>query len=143
MADGMQVETNAGEIAASLEHAGVIATARAVAVTRHYGQMLLTTARRNASLPRTAPRGPGTGGPRLQTGNLVRSLNLRVITGPGMIAAEVGTNAPQARRLEFGFTGVDALGRRYHQPPYPYLGPALDEIAPQFVAAIAAIADGL
>lgn len=40
----------------------------------------------------------------------------------------VGTDAPQAARLEFGFVGVDAIGRHYHQPPFPHWRPALQEI---------------
>jgi hypothetical protein len=45
-----------------------------------------------------------------------------------------------SRRLELGFMDVrDSLGRLYHQPPHPYLAPALDAVTPQltdvFVAA--------
>ena len=39
----------------------------------------------------------------------------------------VGTDAPQARRLEFGFVGADKLGRVYNQAPRPHIRPALDE----------------
>ena len=39
----------------------------------------------------------------------------------------VGTDAPQARRLEYGFVGPDKLGRVYNQPPRPHIRPALDE----------------
>jgi hypothetical protein len=39
----------------------------------------------------------------------------------------VGTDAPQARRLEYGFVGADRLGRVYNQPPRPHVRPALDE----------------
>lgn len=37
----------------------------------------------------------------------------------------IGTNAPQGRRLEFGFSGTDSLGRTYNQPPFPHVGPAV------------------
>lgn len=127
------------EVAAELLAMGVRAGAKAFAVTQHHGMLLEAASKRNASLPRTAPRGPGTGGPRLITGNLVRSINLRMSLAGGGPTASVGTNAPQARRLELGFSGVDSAGRSYDAPPYPYLGPALDEIEPLFVAAIAAI----
>ena len=40
---------------------------------------------------------------------------------------EVGTDAPQAKRLEYGFVGADKLGRIYNQAPRPHLRPALDE----------------
>jgi HK97 gp10 family phage protein len=39
----------------------------------------------------------------------------------------VGTDAPQARRLEYGFVGPDKLGRVYNQAPRPHIRPALDE----------------
>jgi hypothetical protein len=40
----------------------------------------------------------------------------------------IGTNAPQGRRLEFGFVGTDSLGRSYNQPPFPHVQPALPYI---------------
>jgi hypothetical protein len=40
---------------------------------------------------------------------------------------EVGTDAPQARRLEYGFVGADKLGRVYNQAARPHIRPALDE----------------
>ncbi|WP_172673788.1 hypothetical protein [Methanogenium cariaci] len=39
----------------------------------------------------------------------------------------VGTNAPQGKRLEFGFVGRDVLGRYYNQEAQPHLRPAVDE----------------
>ena len=39
----------------------------------------------------------------------------------------VGTNVVYARRIEYGFSGTDSLGRSYNQPPHPYLRPAMDE----------------
>lgn len=41
-----------------------------------------------------------------------------------------------AARLEYGFVGVDSLGRHYAQPPQPHFRPAADEIGPQYVAAL-------
>lgn len=40
---------------------------------------------------------------------------------------EIGTDAPQARRLEYGFVGPDKLGRVYNQAARPHIRPALDE----------------
>lgn len=38
----------------------------------------------------------------------------------------MGTNAPQGRRLEFGFFDMtDSLGRHYFQPPFPHVQPAI------------------
>ncbi|MEV3996747.1 HK97 gp10 family phage protein [Streptomyces halstedii] len=41
----------------------------------------------------------------------------------------IGTNAPQGRRLEFGFSGPDRLGRVYNQPPFAHVGPAIGYIS--------------
>lgn len=137
MAD-ITFETNAEAVAASLAAVPFKAGARIAEVTRLHGQLLLTTVRRNASLPRSGPPGP-----RLQTGDYVRSWNLRTDITAGTVTATVGTDRPQGRRLEYGFVGPDALGRVYHQPPYPHAGPALDEIAPLYAAAIAKSLDGI
>jgi hypothetical protein len=56
------------------------------------------------------------------------------------VVRSVGTDQPQAMRLEVGFVGPDALGRVYDQPPYPHMNPAVDEVAPVFYAAMAAVA---
>ncbi len=130
------VTSNADQVAADLAATGMKAGARAVGVTRHFGMLLQAAVQRRASLPRTGPPGP-----RIQTGNYNRSIGLHVgFTADGP-SATVGTNAPQGRRLELGFNDTDSLGRRYSQPPYPHFGPALDEIAPLYVAAIAAAGD--
>lgn len=56
---------------------------------------------------------------------------------------EVGTDAPQARRLEYGFVGADKLGRVYNQAARPHIRPAFDEnkgaAVDEFRAAIADI----
>jgi hypothetical protein len=130
------ITSNANEVAADLAAAGMAAGAKAFGVTRIYGQLLLANVKRRASLPRTGPPGP-----RIQTGNYVRSMGLRLGAPGGHPTAVAGTNAPQGRRLELGFQDTDSLGRTYDQPPYPHWGPALDEIAPLFAAAIAKIGD--
>lgn len=41
----------------------------------------------------------------------------------------IGTEAPQGRRLEFGFyQRYDSLGRYYLQRPFPHVGPAIPYI---------------
>jgi hypothetical protein len=130
------IESNANLVAAGLVAEGAKAGAAAFAVTKTYGDVLLANVRRRASLPRTGPPGP-----RLQTGNYVRSMVVTTTVSPTGPVATAGTNAPQARRLELGFSGTDSIGRRYEQPPLPHWGPALDETAPKFAAAIAAIID--
>jgi hypothetical protein len=102
------VDTNAALVAADLQALGVRAGVKAFATTRHHGMVLLANVRRRASLPRTGPPGP-----RLQTGDYVRSMSVQTTMGGGGPVATAGTSAPQARRLEFGFRGEDSLGRRY------------------------------
>lgn len=139
MSDGVAWSSNAAEVAADLAAVGVRAGARAFAVTRHFGMLQTTAIQRRASLPRTHPRGPGTGGPRLITGDYVRSWSTTVTLEGGNPTATSGTNRPQGPRLELGFSDTDSAGRRYYQPPYPHARPGHDDVAPAFVEAIAAI----
>jgi hypothetical protein len=47
--------------------------------------------------------------------------------------AEVGTNAPQGRRLEYGFYDMtDSLGRHFFQVPRPHVEPSVNELSPDF-----------
>jgi len=96
----------------------------ASAITKTYGTKLEQTVKRNAS---------GRPGPNVITGAYRESIHA-VNTGPYEVT--VGTGAVQAMRLEFGFVGVDSLGRHYQQPPFPHFTPARDEIAPQYVEAM-------
>jgi hypothetical protein len=130
------VDTNAALVAADLQALGVRAGAKAFGVTRFYGQVLLANVRRRSSLPRTGPPGP-----RLLTGDYVRSMSVQTTMEVGGPVATAGTSAPQARRLELGYRGTDSLGRRFNQRPYSHWRPALDEVAPAFMAAIAAVVD--
>jgi hypothetical protein len=84
----------------------------------------------------------GRPGPRAITGNYRRSWNYSVAETPKEIVVAAGTNAPQGRRLEYGFNGRDRLGRMYHQPPYPHVQPAMSELEPHLVAAIDAVVKG-
>lgn len=118
-------------LAADLAKAGIAAGAKAHRITRHFGTLLQTKVKANAS---------GRPGPRAPTGDYRRSIALTMGMARGGPEASVGTNRPQARRLEFGFKGTDAAGRSYNQPAYPHFGPAVDEIEPQYLAAIEAIA---
>jgi hypothetical protein len=79
----------------------------------------------------------GRPGPRIQTGDLRRGVDL-VIGTPlaGQHRALVGSRSPQARRLERGFIGTDSAGRHYEQPAYPAFRPAVDLLGPQYAAAL-------
>ncbi len=83
---------------------------------RDGAQMIQRQAQQNAS---------GRPGPRVVTGTLRRSIR---VDGPRRVGtaweARVGPTVVYSRRVELGFDGTDAIGRTYHQPPYPYFGPA-------------------
>jgi hypothetical protein len=79
----------------------------------------------------------GRPGPRAVTGDFNRSIVGEVEGGGSVINGQIGTNAAQARRLEYGFYGTDALGRNYNQPPYPYLGPSVPKVKAAVEAEIA------
>lgn len=59
----------------------------------------------------------------VKTGRLKASIHVDLV-GIALFMAEVGTDLPYAKRLEFGFMDTDSLGRRYNQAPRPYLLPA-------------------
>lgn len=81
----------------------------------------------------------GRPGPEAPTGDYRRSISRKTVKRATSSEGFVGTDKPQGRRLELGFFGEDAIGRHYEQPPYPHFGPALDEVAPGFEEAMAAI----
>lgn len=125
---GAGVYTNAHQIAAQMRARSAAAEAAGHRVVRTYGQLLLTRVRANAS---------GRPGPRAVTGDYRRSWNVQYVDHAGRHSATVGTAAPQARRLEYGFVGADRLGRVYNQPPFPHVGPAVLTTAPEFRDALA------
>ena len=49
----------------------------------------------------------------------------------------VGSGEPYGRRLEYGFVGVDALGRNYSQAPQPHVNPAADTVEGPLVSDLA------
>jgi hypothetical protein len=111
-------------VASSLISTTKVVDQRVRKAVRFGGQMLRTRIMRNAS---------GRPGPNAPTGDYRRSWGPgRVTSYGGQYSVEVGTNAPQGRRLEYGFHGVDSLGRHYDQRPYPHVGPAVEATAPTF-----------
>lgn len=81
----------------------------------------------------------GRPGPRRITGNCLGSWSTQQLGGE--LAVSVGSNAPQARRLEYGFHGADSLGRVYSQPAFPHLEPAVLASADRIVEIIGAAWD--
>lgn len=127
------MKSNADQVAADLVKLGGDVQQAVRRTVTLFGAELQRVVRNNAS---------GRPGPEAPTGNYRRSINRKTIHHTHESVTMVGTNAPQGRRLEFGFTGYDAIGRWYDQPEYPHFGPAVDVVEPQFEAAIAKIAAG-
>lgn len=118
---------NATRVAAGLRASGVAAQAAVKPVVVHYGTLLQTRVKANAS---------GRPGPRAPSGDYRRGIGLEFDFSGLTSRATVGTNAPQGRRLEWGFHGTDSLGRTYAQPPYPHFGPAVDALGGPFELAV-------
>lgn len=117
-------------LAGQLREYGTKTALKGGRVTSHYGALLQTKVKAHAS---------GRPGPRAPTGLYRSGINLWTgKVGPDWVAS-VGTNDPQGRRLELGFSDTDSLGRSYDQPPYPHFGPALDEIEEPFMTALRAM----
>lgn len=70
------------------------------------------------------------------TGTYRRSIHVeKIIMEDGKYYAIVGTDLPQACRLEFGFYAMyDSLGRAYFQYPLPHFRPPLDQQMGKYVA---------
>lgn len=70
------------------------------------------------------------------TGDYARSISHRVTSSASAVDATIGTNRPQGRRLEFGFYGVDSLGRHYNQAPRPHWEPVRQQMPQVLRAAV-------
>jgi len=76
----------------------------------------------------------GRPGPNVITGAYRNSWRTETRRLPYGAQCTLGTDAPQGRRLEFGFVGADSLGRQYAQPPFPHVQPALPFIGATLMA---------
>ncbi|MFD8978687.1 HK97 gp10 family phage protein [Streptomyces sp. NPDC059564] len=108
-------------LAAVLDRGGLVLRSESEAAVRVSAALLVAQIRQRAS---------GRPGPRVITGRYRASWQSEVHAAGPVFVAEVGSNALQARRLEYGFVGTDSLGRRYAQPPFPHVGPAMREAGP-------------
>ncbi|MFE5296985.1 HK97 gp10 family phage protein [Streptomyces sp. NPDC056632] len=120
--------SNAGQIAAQFDSRAASTLPQVTAIVQHHAMLLETRIKAKAS---------GRPGPNASTGDYRRSWTHEVYTDGVTVTATVGTNKPQARRLEYGYVGPDSLGRIFNQPPYPHLGPAVEEIRPLLLSALA------
>lgn len=104
------------QLADRLEHAAVKVRPAIEKAVRHTGEMGVARIRGNAS---------GRPGPNVITGAYRNSWRPEMRGLPHGALCTIGTDLPYGRRLEFGFTGTDSLGRSYNQPPFPHVQPAL------------------
>jgi hypothetical protein len=107
------------ELADRLDHAATRIGPAIEKAVRHTGELGRARIRGNAS---------GRPGPNVITGAYRNSWETTTHRLPHGAMCTIGTNAPQGRRLEFGFVGPDSLGRVYNQPPFPHVGPAVPYI---------------
>jgi len=92
---------------------------------RHTATLGIARIRGNAS---------GRPGPNVITGAYRTSWRPEMRGLPHGAACTIGTSLPYGRRLEFGFTGTDSIGRTYAQPPFPHVQPALGYIGTTLLA---------
>jgi len=118
---------------------------------REYGMRLQNEVRVNVSTGFHKPGRPhieGTGpGPNVATGDYRRSISLSfssgTLDGERSVEGDVYTNSLQGNRLEYGFVGVDSIGRVYKQSAFPHWKPAGDTIEPLFQAAAVTAVEGV
>lgn len=120
-------------------------TSRVNQIERDMGRAVEKAMARTALGGQSIVRGKARGrpGPRVITGDYNRSIVGDWSRGGDIVAAIIGSNAPQALRLEFGFHGPDALGRFYNQPPFPHFGPSVPEIGDLGVREVTAAVGGI
>jgi HK97 gp10 family phage protein len=63
----------------------------------------------------------------VDTGRLRDSIDYQITEDALQITAIISPHTEYANRIEFGFIGVDSLGRTYNQAAQPYMRPAWDE----------------
>lgn len=140
------IDRNGRTVTVELANAGERVRIAVIQRTRHFGQLLQTRVKANAATgfhPPGRPHIPGTGpGPNIATSEYNRSIGFEFVQfSDGVCSAQVGTNQERGRRLELGFEGTDALGRRVSSPPYPHFGPAMDWVEGPFIQSIAQIGE--
>lgn len=74
----------------------------------------------------------GRPGPNVVSGAYRAGFYPIVNTGGSKKSVAVWNVAPQTARLEFGFYGVDSLGRTYNQAPLPHMRPAVQQTYEEF-----------
>jgi hypothetical protein len=120
------------ELAIEFGHAAAKAPIMARELARKFSVELLNKIKENAS---------GPPGPDIMTGMYIESIYVDVFTSGTTISLFAGSNADQANRLEYGFVGIDASGRKYNDPPRPHFRPAADSMAERWEEVMADAGD--
>ena len=117
--------SDALRVAATMERHGAVVHERVRVATFLSGQELSRFVKAHAS---------GRPGPNAPTGQYRDQIPVKpeMFVTAFDVTAELGTNAPQAQRLERGYHDTDSLGRTYAQDPFPHWGPGLDDEAAPF-----------
>jgi hypothetical protein len=134
----IRININSADFSAAVDDLLAKTPAAAAAASQAIALSFIAEAKRNA----TGPARPGgwykgtrpasrAGGPGVVTGFLRNSIAAQQSTSLGEFGwvTTVYPGGPYYRRLELGFTGTDSIGRRYNQPPYPFMRPALETTA--------------
>lgn len=75
----------------------------------------------------------GRPGPNIITGDYFDSWESVPFAVPDGGGADIHTDRPQGRRLEYGFMNrYDSIGRFYRQPPFPHVEPAVNDLSPEY-----------
>jgi hypothetical protein len=108
------------------------------AAARRIGPAIARGVEHTGTLGQARIRGNASGrpGPNVITGAYRNSWQASTRRIPYGAMCTLGTDAPQGRRLEWGFTGTDSLGRSYNQPPFPHVEPAIGFIGTTLMASM-------
>lgn len=129
--DGTRV-VGAAELGAEFQVRGAWSRQKSLSIAIAAGKALVEAATQNAR---------GRPGPEEVTGDYIDSFYYEVVDDVETASVYAGTDEPYAMRLEYGFVGIDSLGRDYHQPPFPHWGPAADEVEPMYEESLIQMAD--
>jgi hypothetical protein len=108
------------------------AKAMAEAINAEFSARMVTAVKQAAS---------GPPGPNVVTGKYVESISATADNTAMSAGFGVGSDAPQAMRLEYGFVGTDSAGRTYDQAPFPHFRPVADRMEVEYEEAMAALGD--
>lgn len=131
MANGSSIVVNSADFQKAIQAQKIDVDIAAGRIVRRGGQLIAKKAKEQFQGNTKEPAGGGR--PHRRTGALADSIDVHKVDRlePGRWSSMTYGTTAYARRLELGFLGVDALGRKYGPPinpaKYPYLSPAVKE----------------